>query len=263
MIDNKNKAENDLPTLRQMANGLLALVDEMQKEIKLTDEDHLGFMAANFLSKQSDHLHSIILLEPSRDVILIARSMIEGLCQLLWAANKPSSRPHKWRAFSSIEDWRNMQMFIDHGLSVDPQKRDKVAANLEQFGDIFLNKKSKRAKKEGKFLPEDPYCKDWCCGKTIKVLCEEVSGSDLYEWFYRKWSGWHHWNPRGISESLTWQNDRLIYKTLSSTDAASALAVGFQCVIQSAEVTNGHFEMGFEKKLEHLTSTILRLNKHS
>ena len=242
-----------------MANRLLALVDEMHTEIKLTEEDHLGFMAANFLSKQYDHLHSIILLEPSRDVILIARSMIEGLCQLLWAAKEPSVRPFQWRAFSCIEDWRNMRNFLDRGVSIEPQKRATVEENLRINGDIFLNRESKRARKVGKPLRKDPYCRDWRCGMSIKDICEEVGGSDLYERLYTPWSGWHHWSPSGIAASLTRQNDRLIYTTLSSTDAASALAAGFQCVVQTAEVANDHFNMGFEKEIAQSIRTILSL----
>lgn len=163
MSDNENIAKTDLPTLRQMSEKLLALVDEIHAATKFTEEDHLGFMAANFLSKQHDHLQSIILLEPCRDVILIARSMIEGLCQLLWAAKDPSVRPFKWRTFSCIEDWRNMQKFLDRGISIDSEKRAVVEARLKTYGDMFLSKATKQAIKEGRPLPKDPYYRDWRC----------------------------------------------------------------------------------------------------
>lgn len=245
-----------------MADRLLALIDEMHVEIKLTEEDHLGFMAANFLSKQYDHLRSIILLEPSRDVILIARSMIEGLCQLLWAARDPLVLPLKWRTFSCIEDWRNLRKYLARGDFVDPVKQAAVNANLEKYGNEFFNRKSRGAREKGNPLPKDPYCRDWRCGMSIKDVCEEVGGSDLYERLYTNWSGWHHWSPGGFSASLTRQDDRLIYTTLSSTDAASALASGFQCVIQTAEITNDHLNMGFEKAIDQLKEMCLLIKRN-
>lgn len=95
----EQRAEQALPELRDWLNRLLALTDEMAYGVKYSDEDHLSFMALCFLGKQVDHARSVILLIPSRDAVLVARSMIEGLVQLLWAESHPDVLPLKWREF--------------------------------------------------------------------------------------------------------------------------------------------------------------------
>ncbi len=79
------KAKRHLPGLREWVKRLLSSADEMSPkiaDIQYSEEDHLSFMTLCFLSKQIDHLRSIDKLIPSRDAILVARTMIEGLCQL-------------------------------------------------------------------------------------------------------------------------------------------------------------------------------------
>src|SRR5688572_11319416 len=93
MEDARQRAQRDLPRLRQSVKELLALAHEITENVAYSEKDHLAFMALCFLSKQIDHTQSVLALIPSRDVILIARSMIEGLCQLLWAAQEPDRLP--------------------------------------------------------------------------------------------------------------------------------------------------------------------------
>jgi hypothetical protein len=80
MEDVRERAKRDLPRLRQSVSELLALANEITENVPYSERDHLAFMALCFLSKQIDHTKSVLVLIPSRDVILIARSMIEGLC---------------------------------------------------------------------------------------------------------------------------------------------------------------------------------------
>ena len=50
-----------------------------------------------FVWKQEDHAEAILSLGRHRDTQLVARSMIEGLCQLKWAAKDPDERANRWR----------------------------------------------------------------------------------------------------------------------------------------------------------------------
>src|SRR5882672_4123436 len=97
-----------VPGLCQRLKGLVAFAEAID-HIRYREQDHLAFMALCFLSKQIDHAKSIIALVPGRDTILIARSMIEGLCQLLWAAKAPNVLPLQWRTFAYVHDWRIMR----------------------------------------------------------------------------------------------------------------------------------------------------------
>ena len=108
MEDMEEKAKRDLPGLREWVKRLLSLAEEMTQlvaDVPYSEEDHLSLMAWCFLSKQIDHLRSVDKLIPSRDAILVARTIIEGLCQLLWAAQEPATRPFQWRAFAWVQKW--------------------------------------------------------------------------------------------------------------------------------------------------------------
>lgn len=88
----------DIPVLDSFAERLLRLVRQMMEgRIDYDDEkDHLAFMLLCFVSKQAEHFQSALALVRtglSRDAALIARSMMEGLSLLTWAAQEPSTRP--------------------------------------------------------------------------------------------------------------------------------------------------------------------------
>ncbi len=118
-------------------------------DTRFCDQDHLAFMALCFLSKQIDHTKSILVLIPSRDTILIARSMIEGLCQLLWAVKDPDVRPRQWRAFAWDHDWRLVQAKIKGGESIDPEVLKGIQDGLRRFGNQFLKERERVAFRPG------------------------------------------------------------------------------------------------------------------
>lgn len=251
------KAKRDLPMLRQWVDKLLALANEMSVHVQYTEEDHLSFMALCFLSKQIDHLGSIVALIPSRDAILVARSMIEGLCQLLWAAQDPATRPWQWRAFAWVHDWRVMQEKMAHSEPVDPERRTAIEDALRQYGDQFLTKKAKAAQSRGAPLPRDPYYDNWRCGHQMRQICEAVRGEDLYQKVYEPFSAWHHWAVDGMGQAIERQGNRVVYSSLSPVDSASALAGGFQCLWQTVELTDRHLGMGQAAKLSALRNGLL------
>jgi hypothetical protein len=138
MEDARQRAQRDLPRLRRSVKELLALAHEITENVAYSEKDHLAFMALCFLSKQIDHTQSVLALIPSRDVILIARSMIEGLCQLLWAAQEPDRLPLQWRAFAWVHDWRVMQAKNATGEAINPEQRAAIENALDLYGDQFL-----------------------------------------------------------------------------------------------------------------------------
>ena len=163
-------------------NRLLDLTDEMACEVKYSEENHLGFRALCFLFKQVDHARSVTLLIPSRDAVLIARSMIEGLVQLLWAESSPDVLPLKWRAFAWVHDWRILREKARKGEAVDEDRRIKIEEALLELGEQFLKKKEKSARDSGGTMSDDPYHDNWRTGYGIKYICKAVEGEDMYEY---------------------------------------------------------------------------------
>ena len=71
---------------------LLELVEQMMQGRTLSTTDHFGMMCLCCLTRQTEHGGSLVRIRPSLDCELIARSMLEGYCQLAWAAQEPEER---------------------------------------------------------------------------------------------------------------------------------------------------------------------------
>jgi len=252
-MDNANQiVEKDLPALRQWVERSLALANKITDNVQYKEDDHIAFMALCFLSKQIDHTKSILTLMPSRDVILIARSMIEGLCQLLWAAKDANSLPLRWRAFSWVHDWRVMQAKNALGGFIEPESRTAIQDALIQYGDQFLTNDAIKARKKGVSLPADPYHKNWRTGYPLRQIFKEVGGDDLYRKLYGPFSDWQHWGSGGLGDAITRQGNQIVYSSLSPTDIASALAVAFQCLLETTKLIDEHLGFGLTLEISKL-----------
>lgn len=254
----EQRAEQALPELRDWLNRLLNLTDEMAYGVKYSEEDHLSFMALCFLHKQVDHARSVIMLIPGRDAVLIARSMIEGLVQLLWAESRPDELPKKWRAFAWIHDWRIMREKAGKGKTVDESQRTKIEDALHEFGEQFLKKREKSSRESGGAMSDDPYHDNWRTGYAIKNICKDVEGEEMYDNLYVPFSDWHHWGAAGLGSCLSRQDGYVTYSSLSHSDSATALIVAFQCVFQTAEVVERNLETGVGLKLSELRDNYIR-----
>ncbi len=245
----EEKCQQALSGLEAWINKLLDLANETIEGAECLDDDHLGFMALCFLSRQIDHVQSIVKLVPNRDAILIARSMIEGLCQLLWAAQNPMERPLKWRTFAYIHDWRLQQVKIDRGESIDLNQQKSNELGIQEYGNLFYTREAKSAISQNHPLPTDPYHKNWTCGTQVKQICDCVDAGDLHKEIYSSFSDWHHWGTAGIGESLSWTENKVTFSSSSSSNSAMALATGFQCLLQTIELTNEHLSLARESQI--------------
>lgn len=245
------KAQKDIPDLRRWVNSLLTLANKMTKNVKYSERDNFAFMALCFLSKQVDHMMSILALNQSRDVGLIARSMLEGMCQLLWAAKDPEPRALRWRTFAWVHDWRIMQGQITAGETVDATLRTSIEEALRQHGNQFLTRKARKARDRGDPLPNRPYHDNWT-GVSVKKIFHEVKGEVLYQKLYGPFSDWHHWSPGGLGAAIARQTNHVFYSQVSLEDSATALATGFQCLLQTIEVLDKHMQMGMAASIAKL-----------
>lgn len=167
MSNDNERATQDLADLHQWGDRLLVLAGEILANIQYSENDHLGFMSLCFLSKQIGHMQSILTLSPSRDTILIARSMIEGLCQLLWAAKEPNIRPMQWRAFAWVHDLRVIEAKKARGETVSLEQHNAIENALCEIGKQFLKNKKKAREQMSPFSSET-YHDNWRCGDIDK-----------------------------------------------------------------------------------------------
>jgi hypothetical protein len=259
MSTNASKASTDMPILREFADRLLWLVDQItQPPLTYKEDDHLGFMTLCFVSKQVEHLRSICVLIDAgrdRDAGLVARAMLEGLGLLLWASSQPVTRPLRWRGYAWVEDWRLVQKRELSGEQVDPTWKSRIDQELKALGPIMYSENANKCLRAGKPLPDDPYMK-WTDVKAGKVLAE-VGAMRLYKTIYRDTSGWGHWNVAAIGRAIERSDGGVRYSETNPEMAAVALAAGFQALFESASQLDQHFTRGFASRLVQLRDAYL------
>lgn len=255
MAANITKAKNDLPKLREFANQLILIVNDMlQKAIPYNETDHLAFMSLCFVSKQVDHLKSICLLVDAgqhKDAVLIARSMIEGMYLLLWAAQNFVTRPLLWRSYAYVEDLRLMNKKEQMGEKIVPSEKTALLTQLKKYGPQFYTKEAQKSQSDNRPLPDKPYRKTWS-GKTVADISKEVKGQLLYEEIYKEMSTWIHWSPRGIGTSIRRGSQEVLYVREASDMAAMSLASGFQSLLEATTLADAHLTLGYADRLATL-----------
>jgi hypothetical protein len=234
----------EVPFLRGQVKKVLALAEEASRSISIEENDDFGFMAAQFLYKQMQHGESVLSLVPRRDAGLIARTMIDGLYQLLWARQAPEERAKLWRSFSIIHDWRLIQRRLREGIPVDEKDVRRNEVGLQELGALHRLKRPKANS-------TDPYNKRWHGGMTLSDMADAVS-RELYDGPYADLSDWEHWGVSGIGESIERENDRVIVNTDSDRIAGGALLAALQCLLQTLEVADVHLSLKITNAIQTL-----------
>ncbi|HUD13269.1 MAG TPA: DUF5677 domain-containing protein [Terracidiphilus sp.] len=220
----------EVPFLHEQVVRTLALADESSRNISIREDDDFGFMTIQFLYKQMQHAESVLLLIPRRDAGLIARSMIEGRYQLLWAFDAPEARARRWRSFSVIHDWRLIQARLKSGIPVDEADVRRTEAGLKEFGDLHRVSKPMAGS-------SDFYDKNWRGGVSFSKMADVV-GRELYDGPYEELSDWAHWGVGGIGDSISKEDDRATVSSYSDRSAGVALLAAFQCLVEALDVAN-------------------------
>jgi Family of unknown function (DUF5677) len=237
----------EVPFLHDQVKKVLALADQKSRSISIREDDDFGFMAIQFLYKQIQHAESLLLLVPRRDAGLIARTMIDGLYQLLWSYHAPAERARLWRSYSIIHDWRLMQGRLKEGIAVDEAEIKKNDAGIKAFGDLHRLKKPKPHS-------SDPYHKNWHGGVKLADMADVV-GRELYDGPYAELSDWEHWGVSGIGEAIFRKDDHAVVNTNSDRVAGLSLLAAFQCLLQTLEVADAHLSL-------NITDTVTALGEN-
>jgi hypothetical protein len=234
----------EVPFLQGQVREVFALADQASRGIQIREDDDFGFMTIQFLYKQMQHTESVLSLIPRRDAGLIARTMIDGLYQFLWASREPGERAKRWRSFSIIYDWRMIQRQLREGIAVDEADIRKNAAGIEAFGDLH------RLKKLRPNSP-DPYHRKWCGGVSLADMADVV-GRELYDYPYSELSDWEHWGVSGIGEAISREGNHAVVNTNSERVAGLSLLAAFQCLLQTLEVADAHLSLKITNAIHNL-----------
>src|SRR2546422_4693381 len=240
-------AETHLRQLRELFRS---------RSLQISAHGTFAALVVAYSWKQEDHADAILALGKHGDVQLIARSMIEGLCQLKWAANDPDTRAKRWRLFAWVHDWQLMDRNLRSGKEVPPATRDRIEQGIAEHGGLFETDKAVRERRRGKSV-RDPYVHHWS-GKTVAELCDEVKGQLLYDWAYADFSDWHHWSPGGVTKAFKTEGRMISFPAPKARDVLPSYAVAFQCLYETMEVANTTFKLGLDGDLQTIREGFVR-----
>jgi hypothetical protein len=230
----------EVPFLKDQVQKVHALADKSARGIPLNEEDDFGFMTAQFLFKQMQHAQSVLGLIPRRDAGLVARTMIDGLYQLLWTSKAAEERAKRWRSFSIIEDWRLIKGRLREGIPAPEAEIRMNAAGLKEFGDLHRRPKANSP---------DPYYPNWRGDVHLSDMAK-LLGRELYDGPYKNLSDWEHWGVREIGDSISRQGKHITINPESDRIADWSLLAAFQCLLQTLEVANVHFLLSITENIE-------------
>ena len=261
----KEDAIRDFPVIRRNLIALGKLSSEVfNSQIRIPPRSNLRFMMLSYAVKQIEHTHSVLKLGSSVDTVLVARSMLEGLVQLLWATKQARRRPLMWPAFALVLDWRLFQRQKLDGQDIDTAAEARTVRRLRRYRRWFLTDKAQKAAPSGKPLPSDPYVKNWY-GESEAEIFRDVGADTLYKELYGPFSEWHHWRIGGFGRLMTFDVNTSSYSIATSdpTMVASALSVGFQCLWQTMYLLNRRFRLGIGRDPRRLRTNQIALTKQS
>ena len=230
----------------------------------LTEADRYANMGLTFLGKQIDHATSLLALNRSRDSVLIARSMIEGLVQLTWASKRPGERARRWWDYDVVQRLRSLDRLSKASIDIPNAALSEATDNAARLGHRFMNKKGRERRSRGETLGSNSYVTSWT-GKSVCELCGETGYLDKYYTFYDRFSDWHHWGPASVGEPLyaeagPVEGQAIIgYQSASPSDTAMALANGLQCLVVTLHLMDEHLEAGLAAKIEDIANRYARV----
>ncbi|HEY4218045.1 MAG TPA: DUF5677 domain-containing protein [Gemmatimonadaceae bacterium] len=210
----------------------------------------------NFHAKQLHHVEGILRLESHADTALLARSMLEGLCLLKWAAQEPVTRPLTWRAFSLVIDWRTLRKDVAVGVPEADAKVHQLEERIAEHGDDLLNSKAIDSRSRGVPPPSDPYVKTWY-KPQLRQIFEAVGASELYDGPYYQMSEWHHWSAGGLAQAMRFDDQMMSFSPRSPMIQTASLANAYQCLAETAQLVDEHFELNAAAEIAEMINAFV------
>ena len=250
LIYTEEDAKRDLPEIEGWSDRLMQIANAVGDSDQLwVTKDPFRLFCLSFLTRQIDHVASLVSLHGHRDMTLIARSMLEGMVILMWVSKDSEARAAQWRDFTYVHDWRMHRRHRQQGNPVDEEEWNRVVEGLEQYGPKFYSSKAQDRLDNGETPPNDPYRGSWI-GKKYYQLFDDVDLLDWYEKFYAPFADWHHWGSAGLLVSLSFNDEGVTYSAVRADDTVYALLIGISSLHVTLQVANVELGLGIGPQLE-------------
>jgi len=200
--------------------------------VRLRADDDLAYMAMNFLTKQTQHMLSLVKLVPSRDALLILRTMLEGWMQLIWLfptfegemteedveahLDTARGRAALWRHSAGVYEWQRIK--DAPSCSVPSEVIEDWKQWFDQHGNKYLKRKVAKAGLSAEAaLDEDknPFLKEWSTLKVSEMIRETWSKESavIVSRIYSEYSKWQHWDAGLLRHETVTTNTALSLRT--------------------------------------------------
>lgn len=143
------------------------------------------------------------------------------------------------------------------GETVHESRKAEICQRLQQYGCTLLSNKARKAEEQGQNLPSDPYVKHWP-GIPNEQMFDEVQGTQAYQHIYRNLSGLTHWDVASFAGLIRRDSTGVRYSGSSPDSSAVALAVGFQSLVLSLELLDGHLQLRRGQEISDLKQQYIR-----
>jgi hypothetical protein len=243
------RADKDVVDLDRYVGDAVSLAEELIASVRLSDDDHLGFIVLSFLCRLREQALSVRLLvskAQGRDAELVARSMLETMVSLVWIGQSPQERGLQWRGYAYVEDWRLAR-----------EQRQDVPSAPEEVK-RFLQKNGGRYEDPGRRGKDDPYYRDWRCGTTVKQMFCAAKGEKLYSELYGPFSDWIHAGPKSIGLAIERDGKHIRWNPAPASTRATALAAAFQCLVEALQIAGEHLKLSISGDVENLIARFVR-----
>lgn len=235
----------------------MAYLHKLQKLIELSKEilsthnkfdriDLAGRMITYFMHKQLDHAISVTKLDPSMDIILIARTMIEGVGNLTWALEDKGKRVRDWFDYSAVYDYELLERKDENGSYVSQADRTDVGSAFKNLGQTFLTKRGNR------------HHDNFRRGVTI---ADTLKSDPNIRYLYAYFSDWVHWGSQSLRTAMHEENTCISYYETNHPYRIPALMTAFNCLHIIFDIANDHFKLGFDTKLQVAKEDFISLAK--
>jgi hypothetical protein len=207
---------------------------------RVDSSDHAVLMVDLFCRRMAESAQTMDRIGAARDTSLIARSMFEGMVNLVYANADLSRRATQWAQYALVHNRKFYKRRAAHGDAVAHQKYDRICDEIQAspYYDIWFPPGKRPSDNwRGQKLREtvDEVIKIFNARPTSGVG-EPLTTDIWYGQAYAQLSEWHHWDVAGLTRAFnadTWD-----FHPQPDDKTVGAFAFGIHCLYETVTIAD-------------------------